>query len=84
MIVQTTTAVYVIDTATKMLTRYRREEAPDDWPASSHLRKDGESVPYSTMGTLRVGQPAQFLLQLRDDGVQTIRTTTPILAITGD
>lgn len=83
MIIQTETAVYVIDTLAKMLTRYRREEAPDDWPAPSQLRMDGEAIPYKEIGTLRVGQPAQFLLQIRKDGVGTIRTTTPIRSIDG-
>lgn len=85
MIIATEGAIYVIDALEKVLTRYPREGGRDlrDFGVAS-LRKDGEAIPYLSIGTLRVGQPAQFLLQIRDDGVQTVRTTTPIVAITGD
>lgn len=85
MILSTEGAIYVIDTVEKILTRYPREggDSIEDFRVSS-LRKDGEPIPYLAVGTLRVGQPAQFVLQIRDDNVQTIRTTTLITAITDD
>ena len=46
MIVETQTAVYILDTPSQMLTRYRREIAPADWPSASQLRRDGERIPY--------------------------------------
>ena len=85
MIVQTETAVYVLDTASKMLTRYRREIAPEGWPSASKLRRDGERIPYQLHPhlPLKVGEPAIFLLNIREDGVGTVRTTTPVVAMTG-
>lgn len=85
MIVQTQTAVYVLDTASNVLTRHRREGATDDWPPASQLRKDGEPVPYKLHPRmpLTVGEPAVFILSIRDDGVETVRTTTPVISIDG-
>lgn len=85
MIVQTQTAVYVLDTASSMLTRYRREVAPADWPSASQLRRDGERVPYQLYPNkpLVLGEPAVFILSIRDDGVKTVRTTTPVISISG-
>lgn len=85
MIVQTETAVYVLDTASEMLTRYRREVAPEGWPSASQLRRDGERIPYRMHPgkPLAVGEPAVFILQIRDDGVETVRTTTPVVSIAG-
>jgi hypothetical protein len=84
-IVQTETAVYVLDTPSRMLTRYRREEAPEGWPSASQLRRDGERIPYELHPhmPLTVGEPAVFILQIRDDGVKTVRTTTPVISIDG-
>lgn len=81
MIVQTETAVYVIDRLEKKLRRYPRAEAVG-WNIAQ-LRMDGEAIPYIELGNIAIGEPAQFVLQIRDDGVQTIRTTTPVISIGG-
>jgi hypothetical protein len=82
-IVETQTAVYVLDTASSMLTRYTREVAPEGWPSASQLRRDGERIPYQLNPNkpLTVGEPAIFVLSIRDDGVETVRTTTPVVSI---
>jgi len=87
-IVETETAIYVLDLAELRLKRYPRDEpleleeyehlAP---AAVAKLRKDGEAIPFNFLKPLKVGEPAQFLLQIRDDGVQTARTTTNVVRI---
>ena len=84
MIVLTATAAYVLDQANGMLTRYPRENSQSADHDVANLRKDGEKIPYTLIGELIVGQRARFLLQIRDDGVPTTRTTTPVLGIMSD
>lgn len=88
MIVETESAVYVLDLAAMKLRRTPRDapievETPrDGLPAAvASLRMDAEAIPFNFLAPLEIGKPAQFLLQIRDDGVQTIRTTTDVLKI---
>lgn len=88
MIVETETAIYDLDLVAMTLRRHPRpepvevEDSPHTLPASvAALRKDGEGIPFNFLAPLEVGKPAQFLLEIRDDGVQTIRTTTDIVSI---
>lgn len=88
MIVETETAVYALDLVAFKLKRYPREK-PLDVENSQHtmramvamLRKDGEAIPFQFLAPLEIGKPAQFLLQIRDDGVQTVRTTTDVIKL---
>jgi hypothetical protein len=87
-IVETEGAVYALDLAAMKLRRYPRDEivvvedSPHLLPATvAALRRDGQAIPFTLLAPLEVGKPAQFLLQIRDDGVQTIRTTTDVLNI---
>jgi hypothetical protein len=88
MIVETESAIYALDLVAFKLKRFPRSE-PVDVENSQHtlravvasLRMDGEAIPFSFLAPLEIGKPAQFLLQIRDDGVQTIRTTTDVLNI---
>jgi hypothetical protein len=84
MIIETVTAIYHLEEEQGVLYRFPREESenPVDHDVAE-LRRDALPIPYEAVGTLRVGQPAQFLLRIRDDGVRTIRTTTPIVSING-
>ncbi len=88
MIVETETAVYVLDLPQLVLRRYPRDEALilEEYghlaPARVEgLRRDGQAIPFNFLAPLEVGQPAQFLLQIRDDGIQTVRTTTNVVRI---
>lgn len=90
MIVETETAIYVLDLVAFKLKRMPRDKPVEiDWENSQHtaraivaaLRMDGEAIPFSFLAPLEIGKPAQFLLQIRDDGVQTVRTTTDVLNI---
>jgi hypothetical protein len=88
MIVETETAVYLLDLVSMKLKRFPRdspvavEHPRDGLPAYvAALRRDAEAIPFQILEPLEVGQPAQFLLQIRDDGVQTFRMTTDVLRI---
>lgn len=86
--VETETAVYVLDRTMGILVRYPRNEAlkledyKDLPPAAvAALRRDERVIPYELVGELVVGKPAQFLLQIRNDGIPTIRTTTNVVKV---
>jgi hypothetical protein len=90
MIVETESAVYTLDMAAMKLKRTPRdapievEKPRDGLPAAVvDLRKDGEAIPFQFLAPLEIGKPAQFLLEIRNDGVHTIRTTTDVLRIYG-
>lgn len=87
MIVETESAIYVLDLILGKLRRFPRDEPievenPRDGLSASvaNLRQDGEAIPFEFLAPLEVGKPAQFLLLLAG-GVQTIRTTTDIINI---
>jgi hypothetical protein len=90
MIVETESAIYALDLVAMKLKRMPRDKVVEvDWPNMQHtaravvasLRMDGEAIPFNFLAPLEIGKPAQFLLQIREDGVQTIRTTTDVLKI---
>lgn len=86
MIVETETAIYTLDLVAQTLVRYPRDEVVEtgvhELPAAiATLRKDRQEIPFNFLAPLEVGKPAQFLLQIRDDGVQTVRVTTDVLNI---
>lgn len=83
MIVQTESAVYVLDEANGVLRRYPRENLVNHGWAVAKLRKDTQAIPYTLGRELTVGEPAVFLLRIRNDGVVTVRTTTPVTDIRG-
>lgn len=66
------------------LTRHPREfdvHPSVDGLVPSDLRRDSEALTVEQIVHLEVGSPAVFILDLRRDGVSTIRTTSPVLAI---
>jgi hypothetical protein len=83
-IVQTETAVYVLNPLEGVLTRYPRQELDREWYVAE-LRKDHQIIPYRLHPhfPLEVGKPAVFILNIRNDGVETVRTTTPVVSIEG-
>lgn len=82
MIVQTEGAVYVLNPADGVLTRYPREEFNSEWEIAK-LRMDHQNIPYRLAKPLVIGEPAVFILNIRNDGVETVRTTTPVKSIDG-
>jgi hypothetical protein len=82
-VVETESAVYVIDEPNGVLRRYPRENLVNHGMEASKLRMDTQSIPYRLHPhfPLEVGEPAVFILNIRNDGVETIRTTTPVVSI---
>ena len=76
MMVFTQTAAYALNEEEGTLIRFPQKASGEYWP--SELRKDGEYIHYRLVRPLVVGEPALFMLKLRDDGVETLRTTTPV------
>lgn len=66
------------------LVRVARDQMPTDefidLPASD-LRKDGEHIPILGIDKLAVGQRGTLWLDIRGDGVETLRDTTPVVSI---
>ena len=80
MIIETVTAVYHLTEG--MLTRYPKEEGTEDHDVAE-LRRDSFSIPYRILHGPVIGEPMQFMLLIRTDGVPTVRTTTPVISING-
>lgn len=66
---------YVLDMSNQTLTR------SDVGEESVELRRDGEAIPVVELIECKVGSPALLFLQIRDDGVQTLRRTSPVVSI---
>lgn len=68
----------------KTLTRFTNPEPAtkdyEDEPVSD-LRRDGDPIPVLNFSHLGVGEHGNFWLQIRDDGIETFRCTTPITTI---
>lgn len=47
----------------------------------SQLRRDGESLELLMLESCTVGRPALYWLQIRDDHIVTLRTTSPVVDI---
>jgi hypothetical protein len=45
------------------------------------LRRDGEQIPLMAFESLVVGERAKLLLDVRGDGIVTVRRTTPVLSV---
>jgi hypothetical protein len=45
------------------------------------LRCDAEPIPLLHRPTVVLGEPMVLLLRIRDDGIPTVRTTTPVLHV---
>jgi hypothetical protein len=82
MIIETVTAIYQLDEVNGVLRRYPRDNALGQNPPDiAHLRKDTQAIPYRMVRPPIVGHPMMFVLDIRNDGVATVRTTTMVIAI---
>lgn len=50
-------------------------------PESGSLRRDGEVMHMVECMPIEVGQPVVMVLRLREDGVLTYRTTSPVVRV---
>ncbi len=75
---------YVLDLTARIVTRQMAASAPlaDYLDAGiSQLRRDGESLELLMLESCSVGASARFWIQVRDDHVPTLRTTSPVVRI---
>jgi hypothetical protein len=50
-------------------------------PDAHDLRKDGEATPLLKVLKLEAGESMELLIDVRGDGIETFRRTTPIVAM---
>lgn len=79
--VWTESSCYLIDLKERWIIRERGAGVgplPDLPPLAeaSTLRRDGDQIPLLEMYQLEIGKPMIMLLDVRGDGVSTVRTTT--------
>lgn len=55
--------------------------AKDRSESAGELRRDGEHIPILERGLLKVGYNAEFALDIRRDGIPTIRSTNIVSKI---
>lgn len=65
---------YLLDPHPRTVVRLPGEEAGE-------LRRDAEPIPLLRWPAPVVGEPMVLLLRIRDDGIPTVRTTTPVLHV---
>lgn len=71
-VVRTDHSAYLLDKRAMTATRL---------PAHGHLRRDGEAVQLLAWPRIEVGQPLAMLLVVREDGVRTLRHTSPVRVV---
>ncbi|MFD1210735.1 hypothetical protein ACFQ36_01600 [Arthrobacter sp. GCM10027362] len=78
--------VYVLDltpgrrTLTRLPGRDRPQAGYARIPAAD-LRRDGETLPLLAIGQLQLGRPGALVIDVRRDGIPTVRGTTPVVSI---
>lgn len=78
--VTTETSVYLLDLDDRRITRVPDAGAGPppglDAPPIAALRRDHEPVPLLSLISCTIGEPMRMLIDVRRDGVGTLRTTT--------
>ena len=84
-VVSTETSGYVLDLSARTALRVPgvgAGSAPNLRPARvTELRRDGEAVPLAVLVSCEVGKPLSMHLDVRGDGVLTLRETTLVRSI---
>lgn len=84
---QITTATgskYLLDMDARNVTRRMAANAPIVAflkVGFAELRRDGESLDLLMLEKCKIGEPAQMFIQVRDDHIPTLRTTSPVMFI---
>lgn len=82
LIVTTETGSYVIDIEKETVIRTPRKDITADDVYVADLRRDNEEVRVISVITLKHDEPMVLLLDIREDGVETLRTTTKVQNVT--
>jgi hypothetical protein len=82
LVITASASIYVLDIGpeSSSVGRSFQAEIVTDWTAAP-LRRDEETVPLLGIIQLQLGQPAVFRIDVRGDGIETTRTTTPVRVI---
>lgn len=81
--VTTETSSYIVNLTENTVTRIPGDLAtpPLTDIITATLRRDNTTVPLLMLRLCRVGEPMQLLLDIRGDGIPTLRTTTIVQSI---
>ncbi|KQQ28653.1 hypothetical protein [Frondihabitans sp. Leaf304] len=77
LVVTLTGSHYRIDFDQKTATRF---PDPDDADPAKNLRQDENERPLLRMGALEIGHDLVMVLNIRGDGIPTVRRTTPVVS----
>jgi hypothetical protein len=82
LVVTSSGSVYVLIVGPELSSLVRFSQCPTvgEWEAVP-LRRDGETVPLLGIIELQLGRRAVFRIDVRGDGIETTRTTTPVSAM---
>lgn len=82
LVITVSASEYVLDVgpqASSLIRSFQRQ-TKREWEAVP-LRRDGEIVALLGIIQLQIGRPAVFRIDVRGDGIETTRTTTPVCDI---
>lgn len=82
LIVTTESGSYVIDLEKETAIRTPRKDVTADDVYAADLRRDNEEVKVLSVITLKYDEPMVLRLDIREDGIETIRTTTKVQNVT--
>ena len=75
---------YLLDLTARTVKRHMAAAAPTVGyldAGFSRLRRDGEILQLLMLESCTVGAPAKYWIQVRDDHIPTLRTTSPVVRI---
>jgi hypothetical protein len=84
LVITATGSHYVLDLTARTVKRHMAASAPivDFLDAGfSQLRRDGETLELLMLESCAVGASARYWVQVRDDHIPTLRTTSPVVWI---
>jgi hypothetical protein len=76
--VVTETSTYLLDLTAMTATRLPGRGAGAATATVAELRRDAEPVPLVAVSAVVIGDPMTLILRLREDGLDTVRVTTPV------
>lgn len=82
LIVTTESGSYVIDLEKETAIRSPRKDVTADDVYAADLRRDNEEVKVISVVTLKYDEPMVLRLDIREDGIETLRTTTKVQNVT--
>lgn len=82
LIVTTESGSYVLDLEKETAIRTPRKDVTAEDVYAADLRRDNEEVKIISLVTLKIDEPMVMVLDIREDGIETIRTTTNVKEVT--